>query len=230
MLRLIGIVVSIGLADSLNPSTMAPALFLAAGPRSRKTVAQFTAGVFLVYLLGGVLIALGPGELVLSLVPKPDHTTSQVLEVMAGVVLLGAAALLWRHRDRLGSRQLPLVNPGGRASWVIGATITAIELPTAFPYFGALAAIMGSGLGLPRQVILIVVFNVCFILPLVVILATLWLAGDRAEPALARAAAFLQRNWPVLLAVVAVLGAAITITLGATGTVQAARKFLHSVA
>ena len=74
MLRLIGIVISIGLADSLNPSTIAPALLLAAGPAPAQTVAQFTAGVFLVYLLGGALIALGPGRAVLSLVRSPDQT------------------------------------------------------------------------------------------------------------------------------------------------------------
>ena len=31
MLRLIGLAVSIGLADSMNPSTIAPALYLAIG-------------------------------------------------------------------------------------------------------------------------------------------------------------------------------------------------------
>lgn len=229
MLRLMGIVLSIGLADSLNPSTLAPALFLAAGPRPRHTTAQFTAGVFLVYFLGGALIALGPGELVLSFVPKPDRTAREVLEVMAGVVLLVAAILLWHHRDRLGSRQLPLVGPPSRASWLMGATITAIELPTAFPYFGALAAIMGSPFDIPRKIFLILLFNVCFVLPLLGIVATLWLAGDRAEATLARAGEFLQRHWPVLLAGVAVVAAAITITLGATGTFRAARKLLHKV-
>ncbi len=72
MLRLIGIMISIGLADSLNPSTIGPALYLAAQPRPRVALAQFTAGVFIVYFLGGALVALGPGQLVLSLVPKPS--------------------------------------------------------------------------------------------------------------------------------------------------------------
>ena len=35
MLRLIGLVVSIGLADSLNPTTLAPALYLASGEHAR---------------------------------------------------------------------------------------------------------------------------------------------------------------------------------------------------
>ena len=35
MLRLIGLVVSIGLADSMNPSTIAPGIYLAMGRRPR---------------------------------------------------------------------------------------------------------------------------------------------------------------------------------------------------
>ena len=91
MLRLIGIVISIGLADSINPSTVAPALYMAAQPRPRRPLAQFTAAVFLVYFLGGLLIALGPGELVVALVPKPDLVTRHVLEVLAGVVVAADA-------------------------------------------------------------------------------------------------------------------------------------------
>ncbi|HEY2217260.1 MAG TPA: GAP family protein, partial [Solirubrobacteraceae bacterium] len=210
MLRLIGIVISIGLADSINPSTVAPALYMAAQPRPRRPLAQFTAGVFLVYFVGGLLIALGPGELVLSLVPKPDQLTRHVLEVLAGVVLIAVAVLLWLHRDRLGHKQLPTFSSQGRASWLLGATIMAVELPTAFPYFGALAAVMGSNVDFARKIFLILLFNVCFILPQLAMLALLTFAGPRAEAQLARVSAFLQRRWPVLLALVAIVAGLIT--------------------
>jgi len=226
MLRLIGIMISIGLADSINPSTVAPALFLAAHANPRRAVAQFTAGVFFVYLLGGAAIALGPGQLVLSLVPKPDLETRHVLEVVAGGVLIAVGMWLWRSRNQLGKKRLPMVDSEGRAAWLLGATIMALELPTAFPYFAAIAAIVGSGENIVKQVILLVLFNVCFILPLLGILATLWLLGDRAELALARARDFLERRWPVLLSLVALLGGAITVTLGLTGTYRVARKLL----
>jgi cytochrome c biogenesis protein CcdA len=229
MLRLIGIVISIGLADSINPSTVAPALYMTAQPRPRRPLAQFTVAVFLVYFLGGLLIALGPGELVLALVPKPDLVTRHVLEVLAGVVLLVVAALLWSHRNRLRQKRLPAFSSQGRASWLLGATITAIELPTAFPYFGALAAVMGSDVDLPRKILLILLFNVCFILPLLAMLLLLTVAGPRAEIELAKVSAFLQRRWPVLLAVVAVLAGLITIGLGATGTYREAKTLLHGV-
>ena len=56
MLRLIGIVISIGLADSLNPTTIGPALYVATGERARERVAEFTLAVFAVYFLGGAAI------------------------------------------------------------------------------------------------------------------------------------------------------------------------------
>ena len=222
-----GIVISIGLADSVNPSTVAPALYMAAQPNPRRPLAHFTAGVFIVYFVGGSLIALGPGELILSLVPKPDLVVRHLLEVLAGVVLLAVAALLWIHRDRLGQKQLPTFSSQGRASWLLGATIMAVELPTAFPYFGALAAIEGSGLDLASKIVLILVFNVCFVVPQLAMLALLSFAGERAEIALLRVSGFLQRRWPVLLAVVALAASVITIGLGATGTYREANKLLH---
>jgi len=82
MLRLIGLVVSIGLADSLNPTTIAPAMYLATGERPRRQVTEFTLGVIVVYLAGGILIALGPGQLLLSLVPKPDAEDRHVIEIV----------------------------------------------------------------------------------------------------------------------------------------------------
>ncbi len=220
MLRLIGIMVSIGLADSLNPSTVAPALFLASGDEPRQHVRRFTVGVFLVYLIGGMVIALGPGELILHLVPKPSRNLEQILEVIAGAVLIAAGALLWRYRGTLRQKDLPDMEADGRSSALLGATITAVELPTAFPYFGAIAAVVGSGQNIGTQALLLLLFNVCFILPLLGILGVLYRYGERADDVLGRIRDFLQRHWPVVLAVVALVGGGIVITLGATGIVS----------
>jgi threonine/homoserine/homoserine lactone efflux protein len=200
MLRLIGLAVSIGLADSLNPSTIGPALYLASGERPRERVLEFTLGVFFVYLLGGLLIALGPGQLLISLVHKPDAEDRHVIEIAVGAAMMFAAIMLWRYREPLAKREAPDLPAEGRSSAILGATISAVELPTAFPYFAVLAAIIGSGLGPPRQVVLLVLFNVCFILPLLGIVATLTLAPERADKLLSGGREFLERRWPLVLA------------------------------
>jgi cytochrome c biogenesis protein CcdA len=218
MLRVLGLVVSIGLADSMNPSTIAPALYLAAGQAPARNLIEFTGAVFAVTLLGGAVLVLGPGQALLSLVPHPSATTRYILETVAGVAMLVAAAYLWRRRERLGHRKKAGGPPKqSRSSALLGATIAAIELPSAFPYFAAIAAIVGSGLGLGRQVLLLVIYNACFVLPLLVILGIVAVAGERATRILGRAREFLERRWPVLLASLALVAGVFVTLLGVTG-------------
>jgi cytochrome c biogenesis protein CcdA len=217
MLRTALLVISIGLGDSLNPTTIAPALFLASGKHARTQVAEFTFGVFAAYLVGGLVIALGPGQLVLSLVPHPDAEDRYVLEIVAGVAMMTAAAFVWSYRNRLAQRAVPTPNPEGRSSGWLGAVITAVELPTAFPYFAAIAAIVGSGLGLAKQLVLLVLFNLCFVLPLIGIVATLTFAGERAQRFLVSAREKLEAHWPAALAGLALLAGVFVLALGVTG-------------
>jgi len=223
MLRLIGLVVSIGLADSLNPTTIAPALYIGTGERAATRVAEFTFGVFAVYFLGGAAIALGPGQLILSLVPSPGRDTRHAIEIVAGAALVAAALVLWIERGTLSTRRMPQVAGTRKSSAILGATITAVELPTAFPYFAAIAAIVGSGFGPWRQLFLLVLFNVCFILPLIGIVLTLMFAGDRAEHMLGVGRRFLERHWPVVLSSLLLLAGLFVLTLGVTGFTAATR-------
>jgi len=219
MIRLLGLVISIGLADSINPSTIAPALYLAFGERPRAQVAEFTIAVFVVYLGAGALITLGPGALIRDLIPDLDvqHTVRYIAELVAGAVLLGAAALIWKRRERLTHRGMPQSSSQRRSSVVLGASITAIELPTAFPYFAAIAAIAGSGLDVGRQTVLLVVFNVCFILPLILILGILTFGGESSARILAAGRNFLERRWPHVLAGLFALVGLIALLFGVTG-------------
>jgi len=230
MLRLIGIVVSIGLADSLNATTIGPALYLATGEHPRERVLEFTTAVFGVYLLGGAAIVLGPGQLLLALIPHPSRNVRDAIEVVVGLAMIVASLLLWLHRDRLAKRELPQPDAEGKSSWILGASITAVELPTAFPYFFVIAAIVGSGIDPVPQLLLLVLFNVCFVLPLIVILLTLWLAGERADERLASFRAFLQRNWPVLLSVAALVAGIFVTFLGASALAAAKHNRLGHLA
>src|SRR5579884_2257715 len=195
MLRLAGLMVTIGLADSVNPSTIAPALYLASGPRARIRVAEFTLSVFLVYLLGGVLIALGPGQLLRQILPHPDYEDRAVAEMVAGAILIVASVLMWRRREHLQD----------------------LKLPTAFPYFAAIAAVVGSRLGLARQLGLLLLFNVCFVLPLIGIVLTLVFAGHRADRYMRLGREFIERRWPHVLAVLLAVVGVLALLLGATG-------------
>ena len=217
MQRLIELVVSIGLADSMNPTTIAPGLYLAMGRQGRAGVIQFTLAVFAVNLLAGAAIALGPGEALLAIVPRPNATTRYIVETVAGVVMLIGAAVLWRRRKTLARRELPSAPSQGKSAFLLGLTISAVELPTAFPYFAVIAAVVGSGQHPVGQLIALSLYNVAFVLPLIIMIVTLTVVPNRAARILRRCRDWLQRHWPVLLAALALLAGAFVTLIGVTG-------------
>jgi cytochrome c biogenesis protein CcdA len=219
VLRLLGLVISIGLADSINPSTIAPALYLSAGNHARRQVTMFTASVFAVNLAAGALVAIGPGQILRDAISDVhvEQTIRHVAELVAGIVLIGAAVMLWRRRHLLVRRGLPQPRRRGHSSALLGATIAAVELPTAFPYFAAIAAILASGFGPVRQLVALIVFNLCFVAPLIGIIGVLTFAGDRSERILTQWRQFLERRWPHLTAALLLIVGVLALVFGATG-------------
>src|SRR6202042_2056346 len=150
------------------------------GKRARASLIQFTLAIFAVNFVGGAVIALGPGQVILHLVPHPHATARYILETIVGVVMLIAAAVLWIKRRSLRKRELPSPSAEGKSAILLGLTISAVELPTAFPYFAAIAAIIGSGLGTASQLIALALYNVAFVFPLILMIIVLGVAGDGA--------------------------------------------------
>src|SRR3954463_7821810 len=145
MFALAVLVASIGAADSVNPTTIGPAVLLAAGRNPLQAVASFTAGVFLVSFAAGVLVILGPGQLLFDSLPHPSAHVKHVAELAVGVVLLVVAAVLWVRRGSVGRVAGPDSDEEReRSAFLLGAGIMAVELPTAFPYFAALASIVAA--------------------------------------------------------------------------------------
>jgi cytochrome c biogenesis protein CcdA len=220
MLRRIGVAISVGLADSLNPSTVGPALYVATLEQRVWRVTQFTIGVFSVTLLGGLVLTIGPGRLLLGLVPHPQGTVRHVIELVAGIGLLIVAVALWVGRRSLARRELPGSVAGGRSALVAGASIAVIELPTAAPYFAVIAGIVASSASVPQEIALLVLYNVAFVLPLLAIIVLIVFAGDRADPWLQKGGAWLQRRWPVVLASLLMFVGSLLAILGGTGLLK----------
>jgi cytochrome c biogenesis protein CcdA len=219
MLRRIGVMISVGLADSLNPSTVGPALYLATVRKPVWRVAQFTVGVFAVNFAAGVVLTIGPGRLLLGLVPHPQGTVRHVIELVAGLVLLGVAVGLWIGRRSLTRRELPMRNSGGGSALLTGASLAAVELPTAAPYFAVIAGIVASNASVAQEIVLLVLYNVAFVTPLLAIIVLVLFAGERADPWLQKGGAWLQRRWPVVLASLLLFVGSVLTVLGGTGLV-----------
>lgn len=214
------LVLGIALVDGLNPSTIAPALVLAVKRRGVVLVSLFTLGVFVPSLAAGLLVVAGPGQALIDLIPHLGPLAKHLLEIGAGVALAGVASMLWIHRRHVagGMSREP---PGGALGAAgLGAGIILAELPTAFPYFAALAAIVRSSATLAGQLELVALFNVAFVLPLLVIVGVRAVAGPRSEAVLERLRGAMERYAGVLLPCAVGLVAAVLLILGILGIVR----------
>src|ERR1700730_14179995 len=179
--QLLAVVLLIAVVDSANPSTIAPALYLAAGKGAVRSLFGFIAGVLSVYFLGGLAIVLGPGQALLALIPRPGLETRHLIELCLGAGLLVLAGVLWFGRKRVGRDLARDEDRFDRSSFLVGAGISLVELPTAFPYFAAVAAIVGSGKSAIAQIFALVAYNAVFVAPLLAILAVRLLARERGQ-------------------------------------------------
>ena len=214
------LVLGIALVDGLNPSTIAPALVLAVRQRGVLLVALFTLGVFVPSLAAGLLVVVGPGRALLDLVPHVGPNAKHLLEIGAGVALALLAWILWIQRGRVASG-ISREPPGGaRGAAGLGAGIILAELPTAVPYFAALAAIVGSSATLAVQFALVALFNVAFVLTLLAILAVRMLAGPRSGRLLELARGALDSYLGVVLPFAVALLAAALLVVGVVGIVR----------
>ncbi len=168
----------------------------------------------------GVVFALGLGDLLLALVPKPSPTVKYALITAAGAVLVIGGALIWVRRTALVSEKPPENRHTASGYSVLsGAAIAGVELLTAFPYFAAIAMIVGSGVSNPAKASLLALYCLVYTLPLIAIAVMFAVMGERAERMLRPVGDWLFANWPV---VVGPLTAVIGIAVLAFGIIQLA--------
>jgi cytochrome c biogenesis protein CcdA len=230
----------------VNASTIGPALFLAGGEHPRRNVLEFTLGIVAVFFLGGALLVLGPGRALLALVPRPTRTARYIIETVVGVILLAGAVVLWTRRSSLGRKadgDAKRRDAGGqhggpqqqgagadergsdgggrtrrrRSPALMGAGIAAVELPTAVPYFAVIAKIVSSRIDLGGELLLVAVYDLCFVLPLIGIILVLTVAPDGATEKLARIRAQFEAHWPAVAAAAALIVGVYVTALGVTG-------------
>jgi cytochrome c biogenesis protein CcdA len=219
MKGLVALVLSIAIADSLNPSTVGPAVYLATRKHAARGLQGFTVGVFAVNVGAGLLLVLGPGQAILAAVPHVREHTRNLIELCLGVGALALACLLWPLRDRIAPHVMRVQNPSDSSSLALGAGIALANLPTAFPYFAVIAVIIGSGGNIPTQAALIVLFNVAVVTPLLAILAISMHPGKHGRAFLGYLRTRLDRWAPTLIPVIVLIFAVALILLGGVGLV-----------
>ena len=207
-------VVLIAAPDSLNPSLIVAAVFLTLGANPIRRSLVFTITAFAVTLAGGLAIALGLGDLILSLLPKLSHTAKYDVITAVGVLVMCGGAVLWWRREALASEPSDShQDPAeGGSAILLAAGIAGVELLTAFPYFAAIAMVLGSSVSAAGKVFLLVLYNVIYVLPLIAIVVVRAIMGEKGAELLVPVSDWIQTHWPVVAAPIAgVTGAALTV-------------------
>lgn len=181
---------ALALVDSVNPSAIVVTLFLLSRERASAQVLVYIAAIFLTYLTLGVMMMLGIDALLSSLGRVGGGRAGLIVEGGAGL-----AMLVYALRAPASAETAPQVGPSARtfaALVLLGITVTAMELPTALPYFGAIALLTAAELPLPRWLTLLVIYNAIFVLPPLALLAGHIAFGRRLEARYAALKARLQ--------------------------------------
>ena len=214
MLLLVLLVGSIAAVDSINPSTVVPALLYALGTNGRRDVAEFTAGVFATSTVGGLLLVFGPGQALLAIASHPRPRVVHAIEAGAGVLLVAVAVFLWLTRAHVSQRLAQHRVRRRSRAFVLGAAIMATELPTAVPYFGALVAVVEGAHSDLARLLLVLFYNAVFVAPLLALLGVVAFSGERGATFAAAARMRLVRDAPVVFPIVLGLLGAVLATVG----------------
>jgi cytochrome c biogenesis protein CcdA len=170
---------ALALVDSINPSAIVVTLYLVSGGRVPAQIMVYVAAIFLTYLTLGVMMMSGIDALLPSL---GTVGTSRLGFIVQG--LIGLAMLLYAIRAPTTATSAPRVEPSASsyaALALLGVTVTTMELPTAVPYFGAIALLTTADLPMAQWMPLLVVYNAIFVLPPVLLLVGHIVFGRRLD-------------------------------------------------
>jgi cytochrome c biogenesis protein CcdA len=185
-MELLPAIVGLAVVDSINPSALlATILLLLRGRAARPLVAVYVVAVLATYLAIGVALTLGLG-----LTPEAviDSDPAYLVQGGLGAAMLAYAVLAPNHRRQRSPVQPPSLPTATRpvAVFALGMAVTVLELPTALPYLGAVGVLTRADLAVAEWLPLLVLYNLIFVLPPLVLLGGHVILGRRADVVLER--------------------------------------------
>lgn len=159
----------VSLLDSLNPSTIITQMLILVKSKSVKLSSYFTIATFCTYLLVGYLFSFGVSALLTNFISRLNIIWNEVfISIETGLLLLCIYFLVSKLRKQKKGEKAKSIflKPVPIITLAVGSTIS--DFPTAFPYL----AFIGKAKGLGNVVALgyFVLYNILYILPLIILL------------------------------------------------------------
>lgn len=195
------ILLPILLSDVLNPVLFTFMVFAAGNRRPVATSSAMLLGHTTAYMICGVILAYSIEQLATRLAnPK---TIDFVIEFII------ACALLWlviRTRSDSGKRPdetTPQLSLG--KAFVFGGVVNLIGIPFAIPYFAAIDQLLKSDLDTGGVLVGLVMYNLAYALPFLLIPFLTAIMGERSKPVLTRINGLLEKASAVIMPVLLLL-------------------------
>lgn len=175
-MSLLTYLVAIAALDSFNPTTTAVQIYLLSTPKPAARSASFIAGVFITYWTAGLAVVLGASQVTISL-PQLPASLIYSLQLITGVILLIAGWNLNPAPSEPTKRpvRLTLIQ-----TFLFGSAATLWDFPTALPYLAAIERIVGSQLDLLTTMGILAIYNLIFVLPLIILLGVYLCLGEQS--------------------------------------------------
>ncbi len=187
MVELLVILTPIGLLDSISmiPIAIVIMVVLLAGPKPLLRSSSLIVGIFVTYVVTGLLILLGLqsvfdeiGAYTLRLWKNPE-AEELIFQVLIGTVLCAFGVRIATARKRHTEKPVASDMTGIQAL-VAGAGLTIVGLPGAVPYFAAIDLILRTDVTLPQRMLALGYYNFVFVTPLAAIVALRLILGERS--------------------------------------------------
>jgi len=170
--------ISLAVVDSINPSAIVITLYLLSRERAHAQVAVYIGAIFVTYLVLGVMMMAGLDLIVPALGAVLRSPPGLIAQALVGLAIL--AYSLTASVDRTSSE--PVTAPSAStfvALVMLGVSVTAMELPTALPYFAAIAVLTSAELPVQEWAPLLCLYNAIFVLPPIVLLVVHLIVGEQ---------------------------------------------------
>ena len=207
MAELVLVLTPIALVDSTSiiPLCIVALIVLLDGPSPLFRSTALLAGIFVTYLVCGLLVLFGLQSVFNAInayalkVWQDPNTEELLFQILIGLVLLVLGLRIARARKKQTGQKAPAAMTG-RQAFLAGAGMTIVGLPGAVPYLAAIDLILRSELTAGQEVMALVVYNIVFVAPLAAIVALGLVLGERSQRILQSIRVFFDR-WGLRLIV-----------------------------
>ncbi len=165
-MSLLGSLVAIAAIDSLNPTATALQVYLLTTAKPIVRSIAFIAGIFLSYWTVGLLATFGFTSLITSMLGTLGGWI-YVIEFVLGITLICVSYTLnlSSNSNQTAKKQPRSLHP--IRTFLLGMSVTLLEVPTALPYLAAIERLARAKLSLLNLAVILGFYNLVFVIPLI---------------------------------------------------------------